>query len=223
MSNLSSGVMPVEMTLEYADGSTETVVWPASVWAGTRTTTSAVPDVRGADEGHDRRGRQLSGSRSIQQRVGSGRRLIRSPAKPGPSEWQELTRKTEKSGRATRGTSGRRPRSFSNGTIARPPPGGGSSSTASRAGPRVAARACGYGLTRDEVTFLAKAMELKFAFAGPPIGGAKSGIDFDPADPRKKEVLDPLVPGDPVRTPRQVRYGGRPECERDRGGHPPVP
>jgi glutamate dehydrogenase (NAD(P)+) len=32
-------------------------------------------------------------------------------------------------------------------------------------------------------------MELKFAFAGPPIGGAKSGIDFDPADPRKKEVL----------------------------------
>ena len=45
------------------------------------------------------------------------------------------------------------------------------------------------GLTRDEVTFLAKAMELKFAFAGPPIGGAKSGIDFDPADPRKKEVL----------------------------------
>ena len=45
------------------------------------------------------------------------------------------------------------------------------------------------GLTRDEVTFLAKAMELKFAFAGPPIGGAKSWIDFDPADPRKKEVL----------------------------------
>lgn len=46
------------------------------------------------------------------------------------------------------------------------------------------------GLTRDEVTYLAKAMELKFAFAGPPIGGAKSGIDFDPADPRKREVLD---------------------------------
>jgi glutamate dehydrogenase/leucine dehydrogenase len=45
------------------------------------------------------------------------------------------------------------------------------------------------GVTRDEVTFLAKAMELKFAFAGPPIGGAKSGIDFDPADPRKPEVL----------------------------------
>jgi len=46
------------------------------------------------------------------------------------------------------------------------------------------------GLTRDEVTFLAKAMELKFAFAGPPIGGAKSGISFDPADPRKHEVLE---------------------------------
>jgi glutamate dehydrogenase (NAD(P)+) len=45
------------------------------------------------------------------------------------------------------------------------------------------------GVTRDEVTFLAKAMELKFAFAGPPIGGAKSGIDFDPADPRKPDVL----------------------------------
>ncbi|MBT8478496.1 MAG: amino acid dehydrogenase [Gemmatimonadetes bacterium] len=45
------------------------------------------------------------------------------------------------------------------------------------------------GLTRDEVTFLAKAMELKFAFAGPPIGGAKSGIAFDPVDPRKREVL----------------------------------
>jgi glutamate dehydrogenase (NAD(P)+) len=44
-------------------------------------------------------------------------------------------------------------------------------------------------LDRDEVTFLAKAMELKFAFAGPPIGGAKSGIRFDPSDPRKGEVL----------------------------------
>ena len=46
------------------------------------------------------------------------------------------------------------------------------------------------GLTRDDVTFLAKAMELKFAFAGPAIGGAKSGIDFDPSDPRKKDVLE---------------------------------
>lgn len=45
------------------------------------------------------------------------------------------------------------------------------------------------GLDQEEVTFLAKAMELKFALAGPPIGGAKSGIDFDPSDPRKREVL----------------------------------
>ncbi len=43
VSNLSSGVMPVEMTLEYADGSSETVVWPPSVWAGTRTKTATVP------------------------------------------------------------------------------------------------------------------------------------------------------------------------------------
>jgi glutamate dehydrogenase (NAD(P)+) len=33
-------------------------------------------------------------------------------------------------------------------------------------------------------------MELKFSLAGPPIGGAKSGIDFDPRDPRKGEVLE---------------------------------
>ncbi|HEX2205754.1 MAG TPA: Glu/Leu/Phe/Val dehydrogenase dimerization domain-containing protein [Longimicrobium sp.] len=45
------------------------------------------------------------------------------------------------------------------------------------------------GLTRREVTYLAKTMELKFAFSGPPIGGAKSGIDFDPADPRRDGVL----------------------------------
>ncbi len=45
------------------------------------------------------------------------------------------------------------------------------------------------GIRPDDVTFLAKAMELKFAFTGPPIGGAKSGIDFDPNDPRKGEVL----------------------------------
>jgi glutamate dehydrogenase (NAD(P)+) len=45
------------------------------------------------------------------------------------------------------------------------------------------------GVTREEVTYLAKAMQLKFAFSGPPIGGGKSGIDFDPADPRRKDVL----------------------------------
>lgn len=46
------------------------------------------------------------------------------------------------------------------------------------------------GVTLDEVVHLAKTMELKFAFSGPPIGGAKSGIDFDPRDPRKGEVLE---------------------------------
>ncbi|MEJ2312203.1 MAG: Glu/Leu/Phe/Val dehydrogenase dimerization domain-containing protein [Gemmatimonadales bacterium] len=45
------------------------------------------------------------------------------------------------------------------------------------------------GLGRDEVVYLAKVMELKFALSGPPIGGAKSGIAFDPSDPRKEEVL----------------------------------
>jgi glutamate dehydrogenase (NAD(P)+) len=45
------------------------------------------------------------------------------------------------------------------------------------------------GLTRREVVYLAKAMELKFLFSGPAIGGAKSGIDFDPAHPRRREVL----------------------------------
>jgi glutamate dehydrogenase/leucine dehydrogenase len=45
------------------------------------------------------------------------------------------------------------------------------------------------GVTREEVTYLAKAMQLKFAFSGPPIGGGKSGIDFDPSDPRRTDVL----------------------------------
>jgi len=45
------------------------------------------------------------------------------------------------------------------------------------------------GLTRDEVVSLAKVMEIKFSVAGPAIGGAKSGINFDPADPRREEVL----------------------------------
>ena len=45
------------------------------------------------------------------------------------------------------------------------------------------------GVTLEEVTYLAKTMALKFAFSGPPIGGAKSGIDFDPQDPRRDEVL----------------------------------
>lgn len=46
------------------------------------------------------------------------------------------------------------------------------------------------GVDRREVVSLAKTMEVKFTVAGPPIGGAKSGIDFDPNDPRKQEVLE---------------------------------
>lgn len=45
------------------------------------------------------------------------------------------------------------------------------------------------GLDMNEVLSLAKTMEVKFSVAGPAIGGAKSGINFDPNDPRKNEVL----------------------------------
>ncbi len=45
------------------------------------------------------------------------------------------------------------------------------------------------GLDKREVESLAKTMEVKFTVAGPPIGGAKSGINFDPKDPRKNGVL----------------------------------
>ena len=45
------------------------------------------------------------------------------------------------------------------------------------------------GLDMNEVLSLAKTMEVKFSVSGPAIGGAKSGINFDPSDPRKKGVL----------------------------------
>ncbi len=45
------------------------------------------------------------------------------------------------------------------------------------------------GLTMDEVLSLAKTMEVKFQVCGPSIGGAKSGIRFNPEDPRKEGVL----------------------------------
>ena len=45
------------------------------------------------------------------------------------------------------------------------------------------------GLDKREVESLAKTMEIKFTVAGPQIGGAKSGINFDPKDPRKEGVL----------------------------------
>ena len=46
------------------------------------------------------------------------------------------------------------------------------------------------GLDMNEVLSLAKTMEVKFSVAGPAIGGAKSGINFDPNDSRKKGVLE---------------------------------
>ncbi|HEX7118263.1 MAG TPA: Glu/Leu/Phe/Val dehydrogenase dimerization domain-containing protein [Longimicrobiales bacterium] len=46
------------------------------------------------------------------------------------------------------------------------------------------------GISPREVVYLAKAMDLKFSLSGPAIGGAKTGIDFDPTDPRKAEVLE---------------------------------
>lgn len=46
------------------------------------------------------------------------------------------------------------------------------------------------GLDANEVLSLAKTMEVKFTVSGPPIGGAKSGINFNPNDPRKKGVLE---------------------------------
>ena len=45
------------------------------------------------------------------------------------------------------------------------------------------------GLNKEEVVSLAKVMEIKFSVCGPAIGGAKSGINFDPDDPRKMDVL----------------------------------
>lgn len=46
------------------------------------------------------------------------------------------------------------------------------------------------GLDKEEVISLAKVMEIKFSVCGPSIGGAKSGINFDPHDPRRDEVLN---------------------------------
>lgn len=45
------------------------------------------------------------------------------------------------------------------------------------------------GLDRSEVESLSKVMEIKFTVSGPAIGGAKSGINFDPSDPRKEGVM----------------------------------
>jgi hypothetical protein len=46
------------------------------------------------------------------------------------------------------------------------------------------------GLDKREVESLGKTMGVKFTVSGPAIGGAKSGINFDPQDPRKRGVLE---------------------------------
>src|SRR5690625_3611618 len=46
------------------------------------------------------------------------------------------------------------------------------------------------GCTMTEVTDLARAMAIKTAAFGLPVGGAKGGIDFDPKDPRATDVLE---------------------------------
>ncbi len=61
------------------------------------------------------------------------------------------------------------------------------------------------GLGAAEVVYLSKAMELKFALTGPPIGGAKSGIDFDPRDARKTAVLERWY--DAIEPQLRLRYG----------------
>lgn len=46
------------------------------------------------------------------------------------------------------------------------------------------------GLSKEEVISLAKVMEIKFSVSGPKIGGAKSGINFDPNHPDRQKVLE---------------------------------
>jgi glutamate dehydrogenase/leucine dehydrogenase len=46
------------------------------------------------------------------------------------------------------------------------------------------------GLDKHEVELMAKTMEVRFTISGPPVGGAYSGINFNPADPRKPGVLE---------------------------------
>lgn len=61
------------------------------------------------------------------------------------------------------------------------------------------------GLQREEVVYLSKVMELKFSVSGPRIGGAKAGLDFDPHDPRKPNVLRRWF--DHIRPILRARFG----------------
>ena len=51
------------------------------------------------------------------------------------------------------------------------------------------------GCTVEEVEELAREMTLKMGAFGIHVGGAKGGIDFDPADPRAEEVRERFVQG----------------------------
>ena len=82
-----------------------------------------------------------------------------------------------------------KPALFLNGTIPKPMPKAGWSLIRYAAALPAAAPGMRKGLNKEEVISLAKIMEIKFSVSGPPIGGAKSGINFDPADPRRDEVL----------------------------------
>ena len=55
-------------------------------------------------------------------------------------------------------------------------------------------------------------MEVKFTVAGPPIGGGKSGINFDPRDPRKKDVLERWYSKKQTIVKNILRYRRRHEC-----------
>jgi hypothetical protein len=76
------------------------------------------------------------------------------------------------------------------------------------------------GANPREVGYLAKTMELKFALAGPSIGGAKSALDFDPRT-RARPRCWSAGSGHRALPAGAVRHGRRPE--RGRGGFEVIP
>ena len=82
------------------------------------------------------------------------------------------------------------PKSYSSGKMLKPKPKAGWSSIRLRGGAAGGGTRMRKGLDKREVESLAKTMEVKFTVSGPAIGGAKSGINFDPQDPRKRGVLE---------------------------------
>ncbi len=68
------------------------------------------------------------------------------------------------------------------------------------------------GLDKREVESLAKTMEVKFTVAGPSIGGAKSGINFDPNDPSQRRCFEKMVQSSCSTFKKLLRYWRRFEC-----------